>query len=155
MDYRIEELDAFSVIGQEIELTNYQNKNMKICTGFWKQFNDNLKKAYLSQYTNWIKYAFMSKRNGTLFYHCAVPKKSTIPENFILREVEPQKYLVFEHIGSMDKIYKTYEKIYKDILPNNEYILVQNNFLHFEKYDYRFHWNNENSIIEIWIPIQN
>ncbi len=32
MDYRIEELVAFSVIGQEIELTNYQNKNIKICT---------------------------------------------------------------------------------------------------------------------------
>ncbi|QXE18014.1 GyrI-like domain-containing protein [Clostridium sp. 001] len=155
MDYRIEELDAFSVIGQEIELTNYQNKNIKICTEFWKQFNCNLKKAYLSQYANWIKYAFMEKRNETLFYHCAVPKKLTIPENFILREVEPQKYLVFEHTGSMDKIYKTYAKIYKDILPNNKYILVQNNFLHFEKYDYRFHWNNEKSIIEIWIPIQN
>lgn len=67
-DYRIEQLDAFFVIGQEIELTNYPNKN---------------------------------------------------------------------------------------ILPNNEYILAQNNFLHFKKYDYRFHWNNDNSIIEIWIPIQN
>ncbi len=155
MDYRIEELDAFSVIGQEIELTNYQMKNIKICTAFWKRFNANLKKAYLSQFGNWIKYAFIEKRNGTLFYYCAVPKKLIIPENFILREVKAQKYLVFEHIGSMDKIYKTYTKIYKEILPNSEYIPVQNNFLHFEKYDNRFYWNNENSIIEIWIAIQN
>ncbi|HAP8552898.1 TPA: transcriptional regulator, partial [Enterococcus faecium] len=27
--------------------------------------------------------------------------------------------------------------------------------LHFEKYDYRFHWNSDNSVIEIWIPIQD
>ncbi|HAP8748024.1 transcriptional regulator, partial [Enterococcus faecium] len=26
---------------------------------------------------------------------------------------------------------------------------------HFEKYDYRFHWNSDNSVIEIWIPIQD
>ncbi|HFP7950914.1 TPA: transcriptional regulator, partial [Enterococcus faecium] len=24
-----------------------------------------------------------------------------------------------------------------------------------EKYDYRFHWNSDNSVIEIWIPIQD
>ncbi|AKA68757.1 GyrI-like domain-containing protein [Clostridium scatologenes] len=155
MEYRIEKLEAFSVIGQEIELTNYEKKNIKISTTFWKKFNNNLKKAYLSQFANWIKYAFMGKRNGTLFYYCAVPKNITVPQNFILREVETQKYLVFEHIGSMDKIYKTYAKIYKEILPNSEYILVQNNFLHFERYDYRFHWNNQNSVIEIWIPIQH
>ncbi|HDG0686682.1 transcriptional regulator, partial [Enterococcus faecium] len=23
------------------------------------------------------------------------------------------------------------------------------------KYDYRFHWNSDNSVIEIWIPIQD
>ncbi|MDE6969023.1 MAG: transcriptional regulator, partial [Eubacterium sp.] len=28
------------------------------------------------------------------------------------------------------------------------------NFLHFERYDYRFQWNRENSIIEIWLPIK-
>ncbi|HAQ1516394.1 transcriptional regulator, partial [Enterococcus faecium] len=22
-------------------------------------------------------------------------------------------------------------------------------------YDYRFHWNSDNSVIEIWIPIQD
>ena len=24
-----------------------------------------------------------------------------------------------------------------------------------ERYDYRFHWNKENSIIEIWLPIKS
>lgn len=54
----------------------------------------------------------------------------------------------------MDKIYETYGMIYQEILPQMEYIPLQENFLHFEKYDYRFHWNKKNSIIEIWLPIK-
>lgn len=44
----------------------------------------------------------------------------------------------------MDKIYETYSKIYKELLPNTEYALLQKDFLH---------WNKESSIIEIWLPI--
>ncbi len=54
----------------------------------------------------------------------------------------------------MDKISETYSKIYKEILPNTKYIPLQESFLHFERYDYHFHWNRENSIIEIWLPIK-
>lgn len=39
-------------------------------------------------------------------------------------------------------------------IPNSGYMPLQNEFLHFEKYDYRFHWNSSESIIEIWIPVQ-
>ena len=35
MDYTIREMEAFSVVGQEIELTNFQRMNIKICTQFW------------------------------------------------------------------------------------------------------------------------
>lgn len=46
MKYTIRELNAFSVIGQEVELTNYQKKNIQISTQFWKKFNGNLKRKY-------------------------------------------------------------------------------------------------------------
>jgi len=46
MNYRICELESFSVIGQEIELTNRQKENIQICVDFWRKFNNNLKKAY-------------------------------------------------------------------------------------------------------------
>ena len=49
MNYRICELESFSVIGKEIELTNRQKENIQICVDFWRKFNNNLKKAYLSQ----------------------------------------------------------------------------------------------------------
>ena len=55
----------------------------------------------------------------------------------------------------MDNLYETYRKIYQEILPNTDYTPLQEEFLHFERYDYRFHWNSDNSVIEIWIPIQD
>ncbi len=154
MNYTIQESDTFSLIGQEIELTNFQSKNIHISVQFWRTFNSNLKKLYLSQSGNWVKFAFMEKRDGKLFYYCAIPKKTVVPDEFIGKEIKSHKYLVVEHAGAMDKIYDTYKEIYQKILPNSQYILEQDEFLHFEKYDRRFHWNRENSIIEIWIPIQ-
>lgn len=56
MKYTIREIEAFSVIGQEVELTNYQKRNIQISTQFWRKFNSNLKKSYLSQSGSWIKY---------------------------------------------------------------------------------------------------
>ena len=154
MNYTIRELEPFSVIGQEIELSNRKKENIKICVEFWREFNNNLKKAYLSQAGNWIKYAFMERREDKLFYYCAIPRKVVIPEGFISKEISSNKCLVVEHIGVMDRIYETYSKIYKEILPNAEYIPLQENFLHFERYDTRFHWNRDSSVIEIWIPIK-
>lgn len=122
---------------------------------FWRKFNSNLKKSYLLQSGNWIKYAFMERRNGKLFYFCSIPKRNVIPDNFVCKEIQHYKYLVAEHIGSMNKLYETYKKIYQEILPDTDYILLQDRFLHFERYDYRFHWNMEDSIIEIWIPIES
>lgn len=155
MNYIIREMEAFSVIGQEVELTNFQNRNIKICTQFWREFNSNLKRAYLSQAGNWLKYAFMQRRKEKLFYYCAIPRKIVVPDGFLSKEIAPHRYLVAEHIGSMDRIYDTYRKIYQEILPNTPYTPLQDDFLHFERYDYRFQWNKENSIIEIWIPIES
>ena len=155
MNYTICEMDSFSVIGQKIELTNRQKENIKICVEFWREFNNNLKKAYLLQSGNWIKYAFMERRNGKLYYFCSIPQRTITPEGFLYKEIPSYKYLVVEHIGAMDKIYETYGKIYEEIIPSTSYIPIKDIILHFEKYDYRFHWNSDNSVIEIWIPIQD
>ena len=96
----------------------------------------------------------MERREEKLFYYCAIPKRVVVPDNFIQKEIKPHKYLVVEHIGSMDKIYSTYTRIYKEILPNSNYTPIQDDFKHFEKYDYRFHWNKVNSVIEIWVPVE-
>ena len=107
MNYSIRELDAFSVIGQEVELTNYQKRNIQISTQFWRKFNSNLKKSYLSQSGNWVKYAFMERRNGKLYYFCSIPKRTIIPDNFLYKEIPSYKYLVMEHIG-LNEQYEEY-----------------------------------------------
>ena len=37
INFSIKELNAFAVIGQEVELTNYQKKNIQISTQFWRK----------------------------------------------------------------------------------------------------------------------
>lgn len=101
-----------------------------------------------------MKYAFMERKEDKLFYYCAIPRRIIVSEGFVSKEIASCRYLVVEHIGSMDKIYETYTKIYKEILPNTEYTPLQESFLHFERYDARFHWNRESSIIEIWVPLK-
>lgn len=154
MKYTIREMEALSLIGQEIQLTKSKSQNIKICTQFWQQFNTNLKKAYLFQSGNWVKYAFMEKRGEQLFYFCAIPRKVVVPDGFLMKEIPSQQYLVVEHIGAMDNIYDTYGKLYQELLPGTGYTLRKKDFLHFERYDYKFQWNRSNSVIEIWVPIE-
>lgn len=78
----------------------------------------------------------------------------TIPDGFIERKINEHTYLVVECHGATSKRYDTYSAIYKILLPNSEFISEEKEFLHFEKHDYRFHWNGENSIVEIWIPVK-
>ena len=59
INFSIKELNAFAVIGQEVELTNYQKKNIQISTQFWRKFNSSLKKANLSLLVELVKYARM------------------------------------------------------------------------------------------------
>ena len=77
------------------------------------------------------------------------------PTKFILKDIPAGKYLVVEHQGAMDQIYATYEEIYHKLIPKLGLNLEQTNFLHFEKYDERFHWNRSSSIIELWIPLKD
>ena len=96
----------------------------------------------------------MEREEDKLFYYCAVPRKIVVPEGFVSKEIASCKYIVVEHIGSMDKIYETYGKIYKEILSNTEYIPLQESFLHFERYDYRFCWNRERTY-ETYLLLSN
>lgn len=155
MNYSLRKLDAFLVIGQVVELTQSKRKNITISTQFWRIFNTNLKKSHLSQSGNWQKYAFMERRMGKLYYYCAIPFKTEIPDGFYLKEVKPHLYLVVEHHGAMMNIYETYDQIYRHLLPNIHYEPLKEDCIHFERYDHRFHWNREDSIIEIWVPIRH
>lgn len=155
LNYELKELPAFSVIGLEQALTNQKSKNLERCLSFWPRFNAQLKSNGLSQSNgNWTKFAFMERREGQLYYYCAIPRLKLIPTNFISKDISAGKYLVVTHQGAMNQIYTTYEAIYQELIPKLGLTLAQTNFLHFEKYDQRFHWNRKDSIIELWIPVK-
>ena len=152
--YSIRQCAAFSLMGQAVKLTDQKTANIKICIQFWQHFNADLKKENLTQNRNWVKYAVMERINNDLIYTCAIPKKDYVPENFSVKHISAQSYLVVEHVGDMRNIYDTYTMIYHQLLPYLKIKPLSENFLHFEKYDNRFHWHRINSVIEIWVPIQ-
>jgi hypothetical protein len=45
-------------------------------------------------------------------------------------------------------------EIYKQIIPNDKLVLNQTEYFHFELYNYKFKWNNNESIIEIYVPLK-
>ena len=72
----------------------------------------------------------MERREDRLFYYCAIPRKIVVSEGFVSKEIVSCKHMVVEHIGSMDKIYETYTKIYKEILPNTEHTPLRESLGH-------------------------
>lgn len=154
MQYRIQRKPAFSVMAKQIELTQSKKQNMQISTAFWRSFNTSLSRHSLKQKGVWLKYAFMKREKEQLLYMCAIPKREVVPEDFFCMEIPEKTYMVVEHRGPMYQIYDTYDCIYKELLPQSGYQLDHQDFLHFERYDARFAWNKVDSILEIWIPLQ-
>lgn len=96
----------------------------------------------------------MKRQEEQLVYFCAIPYPKNIPTNFLLQKIPASAYLVVEHQGSMNQIYVTYEEVYQQLIPALDLRVDHTNFLHFEKYTEKFHWNRKNSIIEIWITLK-
>lgn len=154
MKYSIKRAEAFSVVGLQTELTQSKKQNMQISTAFWRSFNARLAKHSLKQNRNWLKYAFTKREKEQLLYMCAIPKRDIVREGFQCLEIPAMTYLVVEHHGPMKQLYDTYDYIYKQLLPQSGYTQEKQYFLHFERYDERFAWNKIDSILEIWIPLQ-
>src|SRR5574344_266512 len=135
MDYQIIELEEFNVIGIRYELSKSLSNNVKLAQNHWKIFNSKL-------------------RNNKLFYYISIPKKDFVPNDFTEKIILKSKYLRVEHIGNMNKLKDTINYVYKEIIPKNNILVENRQFVYFEKYDYKFHWNREDSVIEIYIPIK-
>ncbi len=154
MDYQIIELEEFSVIGIRYELSKSLSNNIKLAQNHWKTFNGKLRNNKLYLGSNWYKYAFVEKVNNKIFYYISIPKNDYIPKGFTEKIILKSKYLRVEHIGNMNKLKDTINYVYKEIIPKNNILVENRQFVYFEKYDYKFHWNREDSVIEIYIPIK-
>jgi len=73
-----------------------------------------------------------------------------VPENMESIIIPSGNYACFEHTGRLDEIRTTLEKSYNTLKFHPE----KQGIIHFEKYDKRFHWNRLDSVIEIWMFLQ-
>lgn len=154
MDYQIIELEEFSVIGIRYELSKSLSNNVKLAQNHWKIFNSKLRNNKLYLGSNWSKYAFIEKIENKIFYYISISKKDFVPKDFAEKTILKSKYLKVEHIGNMNKLKDTINYVYKEIVPKNNVLVENRQFVYFEKYDYKFHWNRDDSVIEIYIPIK-
>lgn len=113
MKYTICKLEKFSVIGQEVEHTSFQKRNIQISEQFWQKFNNNLKTSYLSQSGNWIKYMKLM-RNFAKQYRL-------IQNIFLCRRIyctifgnKDAPTMLGEKDGSITKELKQVEKMFAD-----------------------------------------
>lgn len=145
--------------GLVTELTKSQSDNFQIIQNHWVNFNTELKKLKLNQNgNNWTKYGITFKTGEKYFYLTAIPSKNNLfPDHFKSLEIPKGEYEMFTHKGKMENIKRTIFEIYKTILPKSNLKIEDHSktgFLHFEKYDYRFQWNNPTSEIDIYLPLK-
>jgi predicted transcriptional regulator YdeE len=155
---RIINFNELDLIGIKTELTKSQNENYFLIRNLWKQFNLELKNIKNRTSGNWEKFGITFRENGHIFYMASIEiaSKASIPQNMITTKIKQGSYLRFVHIGNMYDIKKTVYNIYKKIIPTYKFEIGSNEkegLVHFERYDYRFKWNNPESLLEIYLPV--
>ncbi len=104
---------------------------------------------------NWEKYAITKKYNDKYYYQCAFPSMTHITR-FDFTIIPAGNYLKFNHRGSMSTIKKTINEIYNSVIPKSHIEVDRNRtMIHFERYDSKFNWNRQDSVVELYVPITN
>ncbi|NRT14099.1 putative transcriptional regulator YdeE [Flavobacterium sp. 28A] len=156
----ITHVESIETFGLSIKITTSQTQNAILIQKHWMHFNTEIQRLKLSQNTaNWVKYGFTYKVSEKYFYCAAIPfSGQQLPENFQRLSIPKGVYIVFEHAGKMDDIKNTIYMIYKVEL-SKAIVQVEDHlkvgFIHFEKYDSRFNWNNPQSVFEIHLPLKS
>jgi predicted transcriptional regulator YdeE len=157
-DFEAVDVKKTILIGIEAPLTKSQDNNYLIIRNLWKKFNIELKNVKNRDKVNWDKFGITYRKNGNIFYMSSVEKTSEMIAPSTMKEIviNQGKYAKFIHIGPMTEIKATIYNIYKNIVPATGLGIEINKkagLLNFEKYDYRFEWNNPGSLLEIYLPI--
>lgn len=156
MEYKIEEKEAFKVIGLK-DTFKYENAQQEI-PKIWKKFFqintfNKIKPKYAINIDNDIgnnKFDYIIGDDYT--------STSKIPKDFKIVEIPQFTWVIFSCVGPASiKMLETNEKIFKEWLPNsNEYEIAAG--YNIEKYsnpnDYKKGTEDEKYYCEIWIPIK-
>ncbi len=138
-----------------IELTNSQNENSKIISQHWRNFNSQLRARKLWQGKDWVKYGLTKKVDGKYFYMTAIESSVAIT-GFDKCSINASHFIRFQHVGRLERIKFTLSNIYRKVIPSQSIkINSSRELILYERYDYRFNWNDRDSIIEIFVPVDN
>ena len=155
LKYESVQINDFSVYWMAVELTTSQRENSKIISQHWRKFNRHLRNQKLWQGKGWVKYGITKKIEDKYFYIVAIESNVTIP-SLEKGTINTGEYIRFQHVGSLERIKITISDIYRKVIPAQNIKINSNRALvHYERYDYRFNWNKPNSIIDIYVPVDN
>lgn len=153
MDIPVLHITTLHLSGITTDLTSSQSRNYSIIRSTWQTFNGTLKTLNLRRNSNWCKYGVTFRTAGKLYYMAAIEgepihpllKTFTIPGGHFAR---------FHHTGPMPRVIETVADIYRIHLPESNLTIDPDRALiHYERYDSRFHWNREDSMFSILVPI--
>lgn len=102
-----------------------------------------------------LQFWFPDQDNDSLYFYIAVAVDSleSIPIQLTAKVIPAQTYFKFRHKGLANQVGHTYQYIYEEWLPATDYKLPGN--FNFEYYGSEYLGPyNENSVSEIYIPIQ-
>ena len=154
MEFKVLTRQAFKIMGMRYF---GENKNQEI-RQLWDIFLprlESIKTRINTTISFGICYPVEGDNNDAAFKYIAAVEVSDfhdMPEEMVGKTIPTQKYAVFIHRGSVDKIPETYQAIYAVWQPKSGYELIK--APDFEYYDERFNPGNpEASELDIYIPI--
>lgn len=162
MDYRIEEKSLFKLIQKTKMFSSENEKNKVEIPQFWSdcRADDTIKQLcnYAEDSVNFKKAIlgicdeFCGNSNSFPYSIGAEYLGGDIPNEFELKEVPAQTWVIFKCVGAMPRaIQNLWHKIYTEFSPSSDYKPVQT--LNFEVYpDGDINSNAYES--EIWIPVE-
>jgi len=144
---KIIEKEAFTIVGMPICIT-MQNASEK-CPKVWAAFMPRYKEISSTKNEK-LMYGVSTGNDKDCRYTVGVESDGDVPEGMIKEYVPKTKFAVYEYKGKLVSLNETYEKIMKEL--GNK---VNMRGVWLEVYDERFKPDSDDSIFEIWTPLQS
>lgn len=152
-NYEVCFIDDIFVLTKSKKLTTSLVENEKIATSFWRSFQQDIKTYHLTQGMEFVKYGITHREDEQLHYICGIPSKENYPITFRLYHIPRGHYLKYIHRGDMKHLSESIRILFEDILPSSKLTRKIGTIQYYEKYTSDFHFNREDSIIELYVPI--
>lgn len=163
MKYRIVEKESFKIIGRELRVRNDNGDNYKLVPEFWDKCKnegvweelERLPRVLINGEGACLGMSMDFDGINTFSYLICVEVSNfdTIPEKMVAKTIPAHKYAVFTAKGLMaESIQQTWKDIYGKWLLTSGY--QRSSGPDFEHYDKRSEGNDENTEVDIYIPIK-